>query len=133
MRATFAGKNGKVHKIEFKEKKGNNKGNYKNVFVLTSNYTFSSAAILANALQYYKIGKIVGEETGGIKKFFGDNIIITLPNTRLHCTVSFKKFILPGASEISVIETVKPDHEIQNITAVSDEAILLNLNRQIED
>ena len=36
------------------------------VWLLTSNYTFSSAASFSWAFKYFNMGKVVGEETGGM-------------------------------------------------------------------
>jgi hypothetical protein len=64
-------------------------------FVLISNYTFSSANMLANAIACYDLGTIVGEETGGVLRAFGDVIPIQLPNTGLRAGCSFKRFLHP--------------------------------------
>jgi C-terminal processing protease CtpA/Prc len=64
-------------------------------FVLISNYTFSSANMLANAIACYDLGTVVGEETGGVLRAFGDVIPIQLPNTGLRAGCSFKSFLHP--------------------------------------
>ncbi len=69
------------------------------VYLLTSHYSFSSAADFAGAFQHFKMGTIVGEETGGLKVCFGDVISQQLPNTKLFFGVSFKKFYLYGAND----------------------------------
>ena len=98
LKATF-GKPGKIYEIEFKEKQSKKRKNSfrGKVYALIGPSTFSSAAILANALKEYKIAEMLGEETGGIQAFYGDNIYIQLPNSGLRSTISFKKFVLPGA------------------------------------
>ncbi|MDW3650320.1 MAG: S41 family peptidase [Bacteroidia bacterium] len=98
LRATF-GKSGKTYEIKFKEKQAKKRKNSfrGKVYALIGPSTFSSAAILANALKEYEIAEMLGEETGGIGIFYGDNIYIELPHSGLRSTISFKKFVLPGA------------------------------------
>lgn len=69
------------------------------IYLLTSNYTFSSAADLASVFKCFKLGKIIGEETGGLTVSYGDIIYQTLPNTKLNFGVSFKKFVNPCGKE----------------------------------
>lgn len=78
------------------------------VYLLTSNYTFSAAADLAWAFKHYNMGKIIGEETGGNGVSFGDTISITLPNTGLQAYLSHKKIYCVGANEQST-HGAKPD------------------------
>jgi len=70
-----------------------------NVYLLTSISTFSSAASFAQCFQYYKMGKIVGEETGGRIIHYGDVINATLPNSHLNLTISHKMWYEIGATE----------------------------------
>ena len=69
------------------------------IYLLTSTYTFSSAADFAQCFKYYKMGKIIGEETGGWLVCYGDNIYGSLPNSKLNFTISHKFFINVGANE----------------------------------
>ena len=64
-----------------------------NVFLLISHTTFSSAASFSWAFKYFKMGTVVGEETGGMAVCFGDEINPKLPNSGLLYCVSYKKFI----------------------------------------
>ena len=70
-----------------------------NIYLLTSNLTFSSAASFSNAFQHFNMGKIVGEETGGMVVCFGNVFDCKLPNTGLHFGVSWQKYYLYGANE----------------------------------
>lgn len=110
-RATL-GKPGKIYRVDFKEKTpASVSSKYDgNVYLLTSNYTFSSAVLFANAFKCYKLGKIVGEETGGQKITYGDIITVNLPNSKIDVDISFKKFVLPCADETS--GGVTPDIQI---------------------
>src|SRR5688572_11362249 len=79
-------------------------------YLLTSHITFSSANAFANAFKCYKMGVIIGEETGGVLSPYGDLIEVTLPNTQLKGFCSHKKFVYPCADD--TLHGVKPDVEI---------------------
>ncbi|MCL2040421.1 MAG: S41 family peptidase [Bacteroidales bacterium] len=68
-------------------------------YLLTSANTFSSATDFAWAFQYFKMGTIIGEETGGLIVCFGDMMGFNLPNTNLDYGVSYKKFYGYGADD----------------------------------
>ena len=62
-----------------------------NVFLLTSGRTFSSAADFSNAFKFYKVGMIVGEETGGFVISPGELSVAKLPNSGLTFFLSSSK------------------------------------------
>ena len=62
------------------------------VYLLTSRFTFSSASSFAAAIKDFGIGTLMGEETGGIFPNFGDVISFQLPNSKIDCGCSYKKF-----------------------------------------
>ncbi|TPD67222.1 S41 family peptidase [Flavobacterium microcysteis] len=66
------------------------------VCLLTSAQTFSSAADFAQCFSYYKRGKIIGEETGGLVVSYGDIVSHQLPNTKLFITISSKLYYNVG-------------------------------------
>ena len=80
-------------------------------FLLTSVYTFSSATDFAWAFQYFKMGTVIGEETGGLVVCFGDMMSYRLPNTKIHFGASYKKFYGYGATDENT-HGVIPDIEI---------------------
>lgn len=82
-----------------------------NCYLLTSNYTFSSAGSFTWAFHYFRMGKIIGEETGGLIVCFGDVITSSLPHTGIRLGVSYKKFYGYGADD-SHTHGVKPDYEV---------------------
>ncbi len=90
---------------------------YGKVYVLTSNYTFSSAADFAWCFKHYNMGKIVGEETGGWGLCYGDNVYAELPNSRLAINVSCKLFYNIGATEKST-HGVIPDFQVKSEDAL---------------
>jgi C-terminal processing protease CtpA/Prc len=67
-----------------------------NVFILTSIHTFSSGADCAMLFKDYRIGTIIGQETGGLPSSYGDSYYFKLPNSGLEARVSFKTFIRPS-------------------------------------
>jgi len=94
-------------------------------YLLTSDYTFSSATDFAWAFQYFKMGTIVGEETGGLIVCFGDVIGQKLPNTGLVFGVSWKKFYGYGATDEHT-HGVKPDYEVPAEQAMDFVKALIN-------
>lgn len=82
------------------------------VFLLNSYLTFSAAADFASQFAYYKMGTIVGEETGGMTISSGDIITMKLPNTGLSVVLPFKLFYNIGADENAPVQGVKPDVEV---------------------
>ncbi len=81
-------------------------------FLLTSHYTFSSANMLAAAFKEYDMGVIIGEETGGVLKAFGDTFPLWLPNTNLYARCSYKIFVHPPYD--GEVSGVIPDIEIKS-------------------
>jgi len=69
------------------------------VYLLTSTYTFSSAAFFAQCFKYYKMGKIIGEETGGWMVSYGDHVFAELPNSKLTLSISHILWYEIGAKE----------------------------------
>lgn len=82
------------------------------VYLLTSVRTFSSASSFAQAFKHYKIGKIVGQETGGWIVSYGDKIMSELPITKIPLSVSTKKFYTVGTTDED-LHGVKPDIEMK--------------------
>ena len=100
----------KIRKTERLIKLRRNKLRFKgDVYVLQSNFTFSSASDFTWAFKYFKMGKIVGEESGGLSICYGETINSTLPYSKLEFGVSSKKFYNYGASENMITGTI-PDY-----------------------
>lgn len=79
-----------------------------NVYMLTSNKTFSSAGSFAWVFKECGIGTVIGEETGGMNVCFGDVLSYHLPVSRLQCSISFKRFWQFRADESDIHGTI-PD------------------------
>lgn len=69
------------------------------VYLLTSPYTFSSAASFAWTFRMTGAGLIVGRETGGMNVSYGDYLRYRLPVSGLQCAISYKRFWQFRASE----------------------------------
>ena len=69
------------------------------IFLLVSNFTFSSGANFAWAFKNYKLGTVVGQETGGIGICFGDGVPFLLPNSKISGQSASQKFKSIGASD----------------------------------
>ncbi len=80
------------------------------VYLLVNSQTYSSASDFAQCFKYYKRGLVIGEETGGLIKSFGDIVTTHLPNSDLRLTISSTLYYNVGADERSfsgVIPDVK--------------------------
>lgn len=88
------------------------------VYLLNSNLTFSAGADFASLFSYYKMGTIVGEETGGMTISSGDNLAIELPNTGLSLWLPYKLFINSGADKHAPIHGVLPDIQVDSESAL---------------
>lgn len=99
------------YQIEEKKPKKNPLRYEGDVYLLTGAFTFSSAADFAAAFKYYDIGTIIGDETGGLMKCFGDVYTFHLPNTKLTIGVSHKTFVTPSKEE-ELFRGVTPHHTV---------------------
>ena len=77
------------------------------VYLLTSNYTFSSANAFVTAFKCYKIGTIIGQETGGVTIAFGEVVDFKLPNTQLEAFSACKRMYHPCG--VTKLQGVLPD------------------------
>lgn len=96
------------------------------VILLTDIKTYSSAADFAQCFKYYKRGVIIGQETGGLIKSYGDIVSANLPNTQLQLIISSKLYYNAGAGENDwhgVIPDIKttPDKALQRAFEYIDE------------
>lgn len=85
------------------------------VYVLTSNYTFSSAMDFATVIQDNGIGKVIGETPGNMPTAYGDKLGFQLPESKLVLSVSYKKFYRVDINKS--IEPLIPDYAADAETA----------------
>ena len=82
------------------------------VFLLKSHYTYSAAADCSWAFKYFKMGTIVGEETGGLPVSFGAMITPKLPNSGLLYGISCKRSYQYGATDENIHQGTIPDYNV---------------------
>lgn len=89
-----------------------------NLYVLTSNQTFSSAMMFAMAVKDCGIGTVVGEACGNMPSSYSDVLLFQTPVTGLGVTVSHKHFyrIDTAASD----EPITPDFEVKQDEALTE-------------
>ncbi len=83
------------------------------VYFLIGRNTFSSAVMLSSTVKDYKIGYLIGEETGGLATNYGDIYRFKLPNTGLNTIVSHKYFVRPNGLDTG--RGVIPDYDIKDL------------------
>lgn len=79
-----------------------------NVYLLTSNTTFSSASAFAWTFKVCGMGKVIGEETGGMNVSYGDVLRYKLPISKIPAFMSYKRFWQFRADEDDIHGTI-PD------------------------
>ncbi len=95
------------------------------VWLLISHHTFSSASSFSWAFQHYNMGKVIGEESGGMSVSFGDILIYQLPVSGLKSSISYKRFWLPGSNEKNIHGTI-PDFKVPADKALEYTLDLIN-------
>lgn len=95
------------------------------VWLLISHLTFSSASSFSWAFQHFNMGKVIGEESGGMSVSFGDILIYPLPVSGLESVISYKRFWLPGSNEKDIHGTI-PDFKVPADKALDYTLELIN-------
>ena len=95
------------------------------VWLLISHHTFSSASSFSWAFQHFNMGKVIGEESGGMSVSFGDILIYQLPVSGLKNFISYKRFWLPGSDEKDIHGTI-PDFKVPADKALDYTLELIN-------
>lgn len=93
------------------------------VVVLIGPRTFSSANMLANAIQDYKLATLVGEPSGEPANDYGELINIRLPNTGLSITTSIKHFIRANGDQKDP-EPVIPKYKVVDDPSTNVDEVL---------
>ena len=70
----------------------------------------------------YKLGKIIGQETGGLPTCYGDHFDFELPNTKLDVRVSYKWSLRPSGIDDNrgVIPDIVLNPSIEDIISNKD-------------
>lgn len=82
------------------------------VRLLIGNDTFSSATKFAVTFRDYKMGEIIGHETGGVSTCFGEALPMRLKNSGIRYSVSDKQFFSPKPRPGDDRHGVLPDVEL---------------------
>ncbi|MBI5744023.1 MAG: hypothetical protein HY952_05695 [Elusimicrobia bacterium] len=85
---------------------------YGKVRLLIGNDTFSSATKFAVTFRDYKIGEILGHETGGVPTSFGEALPLRLKNSGIRHSISDKQFFSPKPRPGDDRHGVLPDVEL---------------------
>jgi len=102
------------------------------VCFLIGRQTFSSAMMLANAVEDNDIAMLIGEETGGIPNHFGEIYSFLLPNSKLTAYVSSAKYIR-ASGDAQNMNGVLPDMEISDSAAYTDTVLTVARNWILSD
>jgi C-terminal processing protease CtpA/Prc len=110
--------------VVFSEKPNKPKRNalryHGDIYVLIGSRVFSTATMFAVTIKDYKLGTLIGEETGGLANSYGDKTTFDLPNTHLICRVSHKYFVRPSGKTDK--RGVLPDYEVsQTVSDIASE------------
>lgn len=100
------------------------------VYLLTSEKTYSAAAIFAATFKYYQLGTIVGQETGETTNFTANTVDLVMPNTKLVCSVSCARIFMVGWKDDQ--HGVIPDDIIKQDTNSSNDQELEYVKQRIK-
>jgi hypothetical protein len=82
------------------------------VCVLIGPYTFSSAAMTANAIGDFRLATLIGEEAGGVPNHFGEVYPWRAPNSGLEVSISSARFVR-ASGDAGDPRGVRPDIEVR--------------------
>lgn len=120
-----------VNKNNFKSPRRNSLRFNGDVYVLVGPQTFSAATDFAAIIKDLSIGKIVGQETGGLASCYGDVFSLTLPNSKLKLGVSFKYFLRCGGFNDK--RGVIPDVVVEADSVLESKGVDPVINAVLED
>lgn len=81
------------------------------LYVLTSSMTYSTGGFFANVMKCYKLGTVIGSETGQPMIAYGDRYTYILPNTNLPCGIAKQRFAFCCAKKEG--QGVLPDYKVE--------------------
>jgi len=93
------------------------------VFVLIGPHTFSSANMLSNTIQDYKLATLVGEPSGEPANDYGELVFLTLPHTGFTFSTSTKQFIRANGNAKDVLP-VLPDYKIADDPSTAEDEVI---------
>lgn len=86
-----------------------------NVYALSNQYSYSATTAFLGAIKDYKIGTIIGTETGDCPTGFGNNFYFQLKNSKLRCHSS-TTFMIRYSGDINMKHGVIPDYHVEQTT-----------------
>lgn len=116
---------GYLRKNGYSKYDGNNNSYNKdniNLYVLTDEFTFSAAQLLAVIVKDGNLGKIVGRPSGNNTLIYGDVEPIQLPNSRIIIYISTGKWLRPDKSKRNEM-ILFPDIYVPKNKSILDMAI----------
>lgn len=99
------------HDVPFTKPGNNSLRHDGDIYVLIGNGVFSSSQSFAAAIKCFKIGIMVGQETGSTTIEYGDMISFIMPNSGVKFWVPCKYFVLAGGKHDG--RGVIPDYEVK--------------------
>lgn len=83
------------------------------LYLLTSNKTYSVAALFTATFKYYKFGTIIGDETSQPCSGYFSPVKIELPNSKLKGAVSSCQYYFTGFNKTNGDAVIQPDYIIK--------------------
>lgn len=82
------------------------------LYILIDRRTGSTAVDFAGLVKYYKLGMLIGQETGDTMASYGDILSFKLPNSQLAGIIACKYYEITGTTKDNAMQGVKPDHYV---------------------
>jgi hypothetical protein len=102
------------------------------VYALSSQYSYSATTAFLGAFKDYKLGEIIGTETGDCPTGFGNNLYFQLQNSKLRCHSSTTFIVRPNGN-IDMTHGVIPDYRVEQTIEDTEknEDTILNLTLEL--
>ena len=84
------------------------------LYVLIDGRSNSTSIDFAGTVKYYKLGTLIGQETGDTMACYGDVLPFKLPNSKLKGIVACRYFEMPGTTKDNATQGVQPDYYVAN-------------------
>jgi hypothetical protein len=99
-RNIMRGTEGSFYNISGKfRKKRTGKQFKQNVYLIQSRDTYSAAVDLVTAFREFKVGKTIGEETGGLTSGYISAVPLSLPNSKIEWRCATMEFVQTGSKK----------------------------------
>jgi len=102
-----------------------------NIYVLQNEYSYSATVGFLGAVKDYKIGRIIGTESGESPNGFGESYLFELPNSKLICRSSTTFMIRPNGNT-EMTHGIIPDVKVDKIEFDTEEKYLEHIKNLVE-